>query len=153
MASQPQSQGVTVHDPPALGPKPDIYSAMTSVPLSPHTTQYFISGQTGEDLETKILPPDLDTQLDNILKRIAICLDSVGAKKSDLATFHYYLRQSAVEDVDGRDGSEGTIKLVRKKVVPWLEGHRPASCYTRSFGMSHPKYLAEISAIAVVYRP
>ena len=61
------NQGVTIIDPEALGPKPSLYSAMTAVPLSPHTTQYYISGQTGEDLTTNELPADLETQLDNIL--------------------------------------------------------------------------------------
>ncbi|KAK4504990.1 hypothetical protein PRZ48_002953 [Zasmidium cellare] len=146
------TQGVTVLDPEALGPKPGIYSAMTSIPLSPNTTQYYISGQTGEDLTTNDLPPDLETQLDNILKRLSICLEHVGAKKTDLATFHYYLRQSAVEDLDARE-FEGALKVVYGKVGPWLEGHRPASCYSRTFGMSHPRYLCEISAVAVVYKP
>lgn len=146
-------QGVTVIDPEALGPKPEIYSAMTAVRLSPHTTQYYISGQVGKDLTTNELPPDLETQLDNILKRLSICLDHIGAKKKDLATFHYYLRQSAVEDIDGRDGYEGALNLIVSKVVPWLEGHRPASCYSRTFGMTRPEYLCEIAAIAVVYKP
>ncbi|KAF2168089.1 hypothetical protein M409DRAFT_21534 [Zasmidium cellare ATCC 36951] len=146
------SQGVKVLDPEALGPKPPIYSAMTAVPLSPHTTQYYISGQTGVDPTTNELPPDLESQLDNVLKRLSICLDYIGAKKTDLATFHYYFRQPAVEDLDGRE-LEGARKVVHSKVSPWLEGHRPASCYSRTFGMSHPKFLCEISATAVVYKP
>lgn len=149
--SQPQSKSL-VHtiDPPALGKPNPIYAAMTAAPLSPSTTMYTISGQVAESPSDGSIPPTLPEQIDLCLRRVDICLSHIGARKADMMQFMYYFRQKALEDYDAENGEGKALGLVIEKVVPWLEGHRPASCYSRTFGMTDDRYHCEFEAMVVL---
>ncbi|KAI9686294.1 MAG: hypothetical protein M1820_010668 [Bogoriella megaspora] len=141
---------VTTIDPPTLGKPHPLYAAITAAPLSPTSTLYTISGQVAEDPVTGTTPPDLSSQLDICLRRLDICLEHINAKKVDITRFMYYIKQSAIEDLDAERGNGSALKLIGGRVGMWMEGHRPASCYNRVFGMSDDKFLCEFEAMAVL---
>lgn len=62
----------------------------------------------------------------------------------------YYITQRGLDEVDEKGGKGAGLKLIAGKVGEWLEGHRPASCYLRVFGMSDDKFLCEFECMAVV---
>ena len=141
---------VRLIDPPALGASNALFAAITAVPLSSTSTLYTISGQVAEDPVTGRTPPDLSSQLDICLRRLDICLTPVDAKKTDITRFMYYIKQSAIDDLDGQQGNGTALKLIVEKAGKWLKGHRPASCYNRVFGMSDDKFLCEFEAMVVL---
>jgi enamine deaminase RidA (YjgF/YER057c/UK114 family) len=142
---------VEVIDPPELGARNPLYSAMTSFHLSPTAVQYNISGQVGQDPNTNEVPAAISSQFDMCLRRISICLDHIGAQKDNIVTFMYYVKESAMSDMDDQNGDGASLKMIVDKAGQWLEGHRPASCFSRIFGMSHEKYLCEVAATVVMH--
>jgi enamine deaminase RidA (YjgF/YER057c/UK114 family) len=141
---------VEVHDPPAFQRPNPLYSSYTSVPLSATTRLITVSGQVAEDPTTGETPAGLSAQIDLCLCRLLACLEHAGARKVDVTRFMYYIAQRGVDDVDDSAGKGAATKLIGGKVGAWLEGHRPASCYLRVFGMSDDKYLCEFECMAVV---
>lgn len=127
-----------------------LYSSYTSVPLSPTTELITVAGQVAEDPVTNAVPEGLPAQIDLCLSRISIILDHAGATRRDLTRFMYYIAQPAIDKFDAKEGEGSALKLIGGKVGTWLEGHRPASCYMRVFGMSEDKYCCEFECMAVV---
>jgi enamine deaminase RidA (YjgF/YER057c/UK114 family) len=143
---------VKIIDPPTLGKPNPLYAAITAAPLSPSSTLYTISGQVAEDPSTGTVPAGLAAQLPICLQRIDLCLEHIGAKKTDVIRLMYYIRQGAVEEYEATEGKGAGLKLIGGEVGKWLEGHRPASCYNRSFGMSEDRYACEFEAMVVLSR-
>ncbi|KAJ9608903.1 hypothetical protein H2200_006674 [Cladophialophora chaetospira] len=141
---------VEVIDPPTLGKPSPLYGAITAAKLSPSATLYTISGQVAEDPATGDVPAGLSAQLPICLQRIDLCLEHIGAKKTDIIRLMYYIRQGAIEDYEAAEGQGSGLKLIGGVVGKWLEGHRPASCYNRSFGMSDDRYACEFEAMVVL---
>lgn len=141
---------VEVIDPPTLGKPNPLYGAITAAKLSPSTTLYTIAGQVAEDPSDGSVPEGFADQLALCLKRIDLCLEHIGAKKTDMTRFMYYLRQGAIDDYDATEGKGSALRLIVAVVGKWLEGHRPASCYNRSFGMTEDKYACEFEAMVVL---
>jgi enamine deaminase RidA (YjgF/YER057c/UK114 family) len=141
---------VITSDPPAFKKSNPLYAAITSVPLSSTATLVTVSGQVAEDPETGETPSGLAAQVDLCLSRLAICLQHAGTGKTDITRLMYYIAQSAIDDIDTKEGKGGALKVIGQKVGQWLEGHRPASCFLRVFGMSDEKYLCEFECMAVV---
>ena len=141
---------VEVIDPPTLGKLNPLYGAITAAKLSQSATLYTISGQVAEDPATGDVPAGLSAQLPICLKRIDLCLEHIGAKKTDMIRLMYYIRQGAIDDYDPVEGQGSALKLIVGVVGKWLEGHRPASCYNRSFGMTDDRYACEFEAMVVL---
>ena len=141
---------VEVIDPPALGKANPLYGAITAAKLSPSTTLYTISGQVAEDPATGDVPAGLAAQVPLCLKRIDICLEHIGASKTDIARFMYYIRQGHIDEYEAVEGQDTALKLIGGEVGKWLEGHRPSSCYSRTFGMSEDRYACEFEAVVVL---
>lgn len=141
---------VKLIDPPALGVSNPLYAAITAALLSHTSTLYTIAGQVAEDPVTGSTPSDLHSQLDICFQRLDICLTHINAKKTDVIRFMYYIKQSAIEDLDGQQGKGAALNLIVDKAGKWLEGHRPASCYNRVFGMSDDRFLCEFEAMVVL---
>jgi enamine deaminase RidA (YjgF/YER057c/UK114 family) len=141
---------VQVIDPPALGKPNPLYGNITAAKLSPTSTLYTISGQIAIDPSTGQTPDGLAAQLPICLQRVEMCLEHVGAKKTDMIRLMYYLRQGAIEEYEAVEGKGSGLKLIAGVVAKWLDGHRPASCYNRSFGMTDDRYACEFEAMAVV---
>lgn len=124
---------------------------MTAARISPTCTLYTISGQVAEHPLDNSIPSSFPNQLDLCLRRISICLDYIGATKPDITRFMYYMREQSLNDYDATEGKKGAaLELVVEKAVAFLEGHRPASCYCRSFGMSENKFHCEFEAMVVL---
>lgn len=141
---------VSLIDPPALGKPNPAYAAITAAKLSPTAVLYTIAGQVAEDPKDGSVPTGFGEQIDLCLRRIDICLESIGATKADMTRFVYYLRQGAMTDYDAKEGEGAATAVVVSKAMAWLEGNRPASCYNRSFGMSDDIYHCEFEAMVVV---
>lgn len=141
---------VITSDPPAFQKLNPLYSSITSVPLSSTATLVTVAGQVAEDPQTGETPIELSAQLDLCLFRLTICLQYAGTKKSDITRLMYYITQSAIAEIDRKEGKGAALKLIAQKVGSWLEGHRPASCFLRVFGMSDEKLLCEFECMAVV---
>ncbi|KAH8929009.1 hypothetical protein BT69DRAFT_1329153 [Atractiella rhizophila] len=136
-------------DPPSFKPHP-LYACVNIAALSPTTKLVTVAGQIGQDPTSGEVPSTLSGQVDICLSRLSSCLEHAGAKKGDVTRFMYYLSQRGIEELD-KDGGEGTaLRLVGGKVAEWLEGHRPAACFLRVFGMSEERYLVEFECMAVV---
>lgn len=138
------------HDPAAFKKPHPLYSSYTSVALSPTAELVTVSGQVAEDPETGETPPDLPSQLSLCLARMSTCLEDAGAKKTDITRLMYYIAQRSVDEMDAREGPGAAGTLIQSVVGKWLEGHRPASCFLRVFGMSHDKFLCEFECMAIV---
>ena len=138
------------HDPPSFKTPHPLYSSYTTAPLSPTATLVTVSGQVAEDPETGETPSDLSAQITLCLARLSACLDDAGATKADITRFMYYIAQRGIDQVDATKGDGAALKLIGAKVGTWLEGHRPASCYLRVFGMSEDKFLCEFECMAIV---
>ncbi|KAH8810717.1 Endoribonuclease L-PSP/chorismate mutase-like protein [Xylogone sp. PMI_703] len=143
---------VQAQDPPQFAAPHPLYSSFTTVPLSPTTNLVTISGQVAEDIETGETPSDLASQVDLCLYRLSACLESAGAGKKDIIRFMYYISQRAVKEFDEKEGEGQAVRLIGGKAGKWLEGHRPASCFLRVFGMSDDKFLCEFECMAVVIK-
>ncbi len=143
---------VQAQDPSSFKKPHPLYSSYTSVPLSPIATLVTISGQVGEDPATSEVPSTLSAQVDLCLSRMSACLEDAHARKTDITRFMYYITQHGVDEVDEKEGKGAALKLVGGKVGAWLEGHRPASCFLRVFGMSDERFLCEFECMAVVTR-
>ncbi|KAJ2979684.1 hypothetical protein NQ176_g3101 [Zarea fungicola] len=130
------------HDPAAFKNPHPVFSSYTSIALSPTTKLLTFAGQVAEDPETGATPPDLGSQVDLCLARLATCLNDAGVKKSDLTRFMYYISQRGIDQVDDKEGSGAAVMLIGAKAAQWLEGHRPASCFLRVFGMTEDKFLS-----------
>ncbi|KAK9368242.1 Endoribonuclease L-PSP/chorismate mutase-like protein [Lipomyces kononenkoae] len=144
---------VQVHDPLSFQHPHPLYSSYTSVPVSSTSTLVTISGQVAVDPDTGETPTTLSAQIDLCLSRISACLEHAGARKIDITRFMYYITQRGIEEVDAANGKGAALKLVGGKVGQWLDGHRPASCFLRVFGMSDDKFLCEFECMAVVLTP
>lgn len=141
---------VEVHDTPSLKGAHPLYSSYTSVQISPVAKLITVSGQVAEDIETGETPSDLASQVTICLARLSACLEDAGATKTDMTRYMYYISQSGIDQVDKVEGDGAALKLIGGIVGKWLEGHRPASCFLRVFGMSDPMYLCEFECMAVV---
>jgi enamine deaminase RidA (YjgF/YER057c/UK114 family) len=141
---------VEVIDPPTLGKPNPLYGAITAARLSQSTTLYTISGQVAQDPVSGAVPAGLSAQLPVCLRRIDLCLEHIGAKKTDITRLMYYIRQGDVDDYEAAEGHGSALKLIGGVVGKWLEGHRPASCYNRSLGMSDDRYACEFEAMVVL---
>jgi len=141
---------VEVIDPPTLGKPNPLYGNITAAKLSPTTTLYTIAGQVAQDPATGEVPAGLAAQLPVCLKRIGLCLEHIGAKKTDIIRLMYYIRQGALDDHEAAEGQGSGLRLIGGVAGKWLEGHRPASCYNRSFGMSDDRYACEFEAMVVL---
>lgn len=137
-------------DPPSFKHPNPLYSSYTSVQLSPTSKLITIAGQVAEDPVTNAVPEGLPAQIDLCLSRISTILDHAGATKKDITRFMYYIAQPAIDKFDEKEGGGSALKVIAGKVGNWLEGHRPASCYMRVFGMSEDKYCCEFECMAVV---
>lgn len=140
---------VQIIDPPGLGRPNPIYASITAAKLSPTTTLYTVAGQVAEDPSDGSVPASLPAQLDLCLRRLDICLEHIGARKTDISRFMYYIRQGGLDEFDAQQGKGEGLKLIVQKAMGWLEGHRPASCYNRVFGMTDDKYLCEFEMMVI----
>lgn len=129
-------------DPPSLGPPNPVYSNMTIVPLSDAVKMITVSGQVARDAEGNT-PDGLAAQMELCLANLKTCLDASGARVHDMTRFMYYI----TEKVWGQDD---VIPIVMKIITPWLQGHRPASCFLVVKSLSEPQFLCEFEAQAVV---
>jgi len=141
---------VGAFDPPLFKHPNPLYSSYTSVPISATAKLVTVAGQVADDPETNEVPIGLAAQLDVCLTRLTAILDHAGAAKTDLTRLMYYIAQPAIDELDGKEGESAALTLIATKVGAWLEGHRPASCYLRVFGMSEDKYCCEFECMAVV---
>jgi enamine deaminase RidA (YjgF/YER057c/UK114 family) len=137
-------------DPPTLKSPHPLYSSYTSVPISTTAVLVTISGQVAQDPQTGETPSELSAQVELCLSRLSSCLDHAGATKADITRFMYYIAQRAFDEIDEKEGKGVAARLIGGKVGAWLEGHRPASCFLRVFGMSDDKFLCEFECQAIV---
>lgn len=133
---------VSTIDPPSLGPPNPVYAHITSVALSDTVTLITIAGQVAVGPKGNI-PGTLGEQIDLCLARLKTCLAATDASVHDMTRFMYYITESAFAD-------EGALSLVVEKVTPWLDGHRPASCFLVVKSLSRPEFMCEFEAQAVV---
>ncbi|KAI1078221.1 Endoribonuclease L-PSP/chorismate mutase-like protein [Whalleya microplaca] len=140
--SQVSKTVVSTINPPGIPSPVSIYSQVTSVPLSPSTKLITIAGQVPV-AEDGTVPGTLAEQIDLCLSRVGICLSAVGGKIPDLIRLVYYVTQNAHDP-------ETTPRVFMDRLSPWLGGHGPASCYIVVAGLSHPEYMVEFEASAVV---
>lgn len=140
---------VKLIDPPTLGKPNPAYASITSAKLSPTATLYTVAGQVAEDPVDGSIPSGLAAQLDMCFRRLDLCLEHVGATKVDISRFMYYIKQGAIEELDAAEGPGSALKLIVGKAMNWLDGHRPASCYNRVFGMSDDIYLCEFEMMVI----
>lgn len=142
---------VTSSDPPSFKTPPHpLYASITSVNLSPTAKLVTVAGQIGEDPLTGETPENLSEQVDVCLRRLDACLEHGGATKKDITRFMYYITQRGIDEMEAKEGPGSALKLVGGKVGGWMEGHRPAACFLRVFGMSNDKFLCEFECMAVV---
>lgn len=141
---------VELVDPPSFKHPHPLYASYTSVPLAPTTKLITVAGQVAQDPITNAVPQGLAAQIDLCLSRISAILDHAGATKKDITRLMYYIAQPAVDELESKEGEGAALKVIGGKVGAWLEGHRPASCYLRVFGMSDPKFCCEFECMAVV---
>lgn len=87
-------------------------------------------------------PDTLAEQIDLCLSRLSTCLTEAKAKKHDMIRLMYYFTEKAWEDPKALD-------LVTEKVMPWLDGHRPASCLLVVKSLSVPQFMCEFEAQAI----
>ena len=144
------AMAVDTLDPPEFKHANPLYSSYTSVPISSTAKLITIAGQVAEDPETNAVPVGLAAQVDLCLARLTAIMKHAGAAKADLTRLMYYIAQPAIDQLDGEEGQGVALALIAAKVGAWLEGHRPASCYLRVFGMSEDKYCCEFECMAVV---
>lgn len=150
MATPATGLQVQTHDPPSFKKPHPLYSSFTSVPLSGPANLITVAGQVAEDPETGETPSSLGEQVDVCLSRLSACLEHAGGNKANITRLMYYIAQPGIDEVDGREGKGAALKLIGTKVGAWLEGHRPASCYLRVFGMSDDRFLCEFECMAIV---
>ncbi|KAI0006806.1 Endoribonuclease L-PSP/chorismate mutase-like protein [Xylariaceae sp. FL0662B] len=132
---------VSTINPPGIFSLP-IYSQVTSVPLSASTKLVTVAGQVPVT-EDGTVPSTLVEQIDLCLSKVGICLSAAGAKIQDMTRLVYYVTQNA-------HNPETTPRVFVDRLTPWLGGHGPASCYIVVAGLSHPEYMVEFEAMAVV---
>ena len=133
---------VSTLDPPSLGPKNPVYSNVTIVPLSDTMKMITVAGQVATT-PTDEVPETLAAQMDLCLSKVLTCLEASGARIEDMTRFMYYFTERAWEQEDA-------LKLAVDTVMPWLKGHRPASCCLIVKSLSEPRFLCEFEAQAVV---
>ena len=140
---------VTLTDPPNLSPHP-LFAHITSIPLSPTLTLHNISGQVAIPdpvYGTPSIPSTLSEQIDISLSRISACLDHLGARKTDIAVFKYFIVERFYDYEDNKG-----LKLVGAKAGKWLEGHRPASTLLVVKGLSQEEFACEFEATVCLRR-
>ena len=141
--TSPSSSAVHLSDPPTLSPHP-LYANITSTTLSPTLTLHNIAGQVAIPdpiYGTTSTPATLSEQIDICLSRISLCLDHLGAKKTDIAVFKYFVVECFYDYEDDKG-----LKLVGGKAGEWLEGHRPASTLLVVKGLSQKDFACEFEA-------
>lgn len=133
---------VSTLDPPSLGQPNPVYSNITLVSLSDTVKMITVSGQVARDSEGNT-PDGLAAQMELCLSKLSTCLDASGARVHDMTRFMYYVTEKAWEQDD-------VIQTVLNIITPWLQGHRPASCFLVVKSLSEPRFLCEFEAQAVV---
>ncbi|KAK5128217.1 hypothetical protein LTR85_002884 [Meristemomyces frigidus] len=142
MESSSTASLISTIDPPSLGPPNPVYAQITKVTLSETVTLLTIAGQVAVTPDGNT-PETLGEQVDLCLSRLETCLAAADANVHDMTRFMYYLTEKAYEH-------DGALSLVVEKVTPWLEGHRPASCFLVVKSLSKAKFMCEFEAQAVV---
>lgn len=130
---------VKVLDPPSLGPTNPVYSNITIVSIG-DIKLVTIAGQVATT-PTGEIPSTLEAQIDLCLSKVGTCLSAVGATVHDMTRLVYYFVEH---------DPKTTPALITEKVKPFLQGHRPASCYLVVQSLSRPEFLCEFEAVAVV---
>ena len=61
----------------------------------------------------------------------------------------YYIKQSAIDEIDVKDGKGAALELFVSKTQLWLRETCPASSFLRVFGFSNDEFLCELEATIV----
>lgn len=130
-------------DPRSLGPPhpSGVFSNITTVHVG-DTNFVTIAGQIA-DSPTGETPSTIEEQIAVCLSKLKRSLEAVHGTVHHLTRLAYYMVEHVPETTPG---------LPVEQVLPWLEGHKPASCYLVVKALSKPEYLCEFEAQAVVPR-
>ena len=132
---------VQLIDPPELGPGHPAYANIIKVSLG-EVDLITIAGQVATRPNGEI-PESLEEQVDLVFSKVQACLAAVGARVQDLTRLVYYM-----VEYDGI----ATREYMIKKMIAFLNGHRPASCLLVVKSLSKPEFKLEIEGQAVVRR-
>lgn len=88
-------------------------------------------------------PSSLEEQIALCLSKIEMCLEAVQGTVHHLTRLVYYMVEH---------NPETTPAVLVEKVLPFLKGHKPASCYLVVKALSQSEFLCEFEAQAIVPR-
>ena len=130
-------------DPSSLGPPhpSGVFSNITVVPIG-DVNFVTIAGQVAVT-PTGETPSSLEEQIALCLSKIEMCLEAVHGNVDHLTRLVYYMVEH---------NPETTPAVLVEKVLPFLKGHKPASCYLVVKALSQPEFLCEFEAQAIVPR-
>lgn len=115
------------------------YSHISTIPLTATTKLVIFAGQIGRDPVTRDIPNTLVDQVGLALKNVDVCLEAVGAKRTDIVQVRQYV-------VDLHPLDKGRVELYRE----WMGGHSPPSTVIGVQSLADQKMLYEIEVTAVV---
>jgi enamine deaminase RidA (YjgF/YER057c/UK114 family) len=101
----------------------------------------FLSGHVPMDAGGAVLPPDLESQLDQVFKNLSATLEAAGATPRQLARITIYVR----------DFQADQLPAIRRARDRFIDQERPpASTLIGAAELFHPNVLVEVDAIAVL---
>jgi enamine deaminase RidA (YjgF/YER057c/UK114 family) len=127
-------------NPPNHAPFSPSYSHICSTPISATKNLIAIAGQIGHDSATNTIPTTFLDQVSLALQNVKKCLDSAGAKKTDIISVRQYVVNIADHDYKGR------VEIYSK----WMDGWAPPSTLIGVQGLATKDFLYEIEVMAIV---
>jgi 2-iminobutanoate/2-iminopropanoate deaminase len=123
-------------DPPSLAAP---FGAFSSAAWAPPGRMLFISGQVAHDAAGNLVGErDVRVQTRQVLDNVGAVLKAAGATFDDVAVVNVFVRNMA---------DLGAIHEVRRQ---YFRPPYPASTLVQVEGLTDPRYLLEINAIAIV---
>jgi enamine deaminase RidA (YjgF/YER057c/UK114 family) len=129
-----------VSDPKNLPAFHPSYSQICTTTLLPTTRLITIAGQIGADA-AKNVPKGFIDQVELALSNVQTCLDTAGAKKTDIVSVRQYVVNLLEQDYAKRAELYGKF----------MDGHKPPSTLVGVQALATKDLLYEIEVMAVVH--
>lgn len=101
----------------------------------------FLSGHVPMDANGAVLPPDIESQLDQVFKNLGATLEAAGATPRHLARITIYVR----------DFKPDQLPVIRRARDHFINQEKPpASALIGVAELFHPDVLVEVDAVAVL---